>query len=235
MKGLVLATVLILSSTMATAQQQRPAVVELFTSQGCSSCPPADALLGELAGRSDVLALAYHVDYWDGIGWKDRFALPQSTDRQRSYQRRLGLSRLYTPQMVVDGRIDVVGSDRAGVLPLLGGRLGGTAVQLSIADGAVIADLPDGQGRGEAVLVALLGKAETAVGRGENAGQRLAEYNIVRAIRPLDAWSGKAARHAVKLTALPPDATAVAVLLQEPGQGPVMGAAMIQLPRANGG
>src|SRR5215472_15938734 len=93
--------------------QPRPAVVELFTSEGCSSCPPADAYLGELAGRPDVLALAFHVDYWDDLGWRDRFGLSQAVERQRNYARSLRLGSVYTPQVVVDGSTDYVGSNRS--------------------------------------------------------------------------------------------------------------------------
>ena len=91
-------------------------VVELFTSQGCNSCPPADALLGELTRQADILPLSFHVTYWDRLGWPDTFGLQASTDRQEAYARSLGLSGLYTPQMVVGGRIDVVGSQRLRVL-----------------------------------------------------------------------------------------------------------------------
>src|SRR5260221_3177098 len=94
----------------------RPVVVELFTSQGCSSCPPADALLGELTRHADVLPLAFHVDYWNRLGWKDPYSSAESTARQRTHSRQLGLRTTYTPQMVVDGGIDVVGSERADVL-----------------------------------------------------------------------------------------------------------------------
>ena len=94
---------------------ERPIVVELFTSQGCSSCPPADALLGELAKRTDVLALGFHVDYWDYIGWKDPYASKLATKRQRQYAETFKLSYVYTPQMVVNGVTESVGSDRAGI------------------------------------------------------------------------------------------------------------------------
>src|SRR5215831_8685962 len=92
-----------------------PVVVELFTSQGCSSCPPADALLGELSKRSDVLALGFHVDYWDYIGWKDPYASKLATKRQRQYAESFKLSFVYTPQMIINGDAESVGSDRAGV------------------------------------------------------------------------------------------------------------------------
>src|SRR3546814_16619660 len=95
----------------------RPVVVELFTSQGCSSCPPADALLVELAREPSILALSFHVDYWDYIGWEDPFAEAQYTERQRDYVDRLGLRYVYTPQMVIDGRHNAVGSNQIGRAP----------------------------------------------------------------------------------------------------------------------
>jgi hypothetical protein len=106
---------LVLMSSPANADT-RPVVVELFTSQSCSSCPPADALLGELARRGDVVALGFHISYWDGPGWKDPFSSQSSTDRQRAYARLFGLGQVYTPQMVVDGVHEMVGSDREQVL-----------------------------------------------------------------------------------------------------------------------
>ncbi len=95
----------LLWSTAAANAQSRPALVELFTSEGCSSCPPAEAYLGELARRPDVLALTFHVDYWDDLGWRDRFGLPESVQRQRGYASALHLSSIYTPQVVIDGRM----------------------------------------------------------------------------------------------------------------------------------
>jgi len=104
--------------TSPAAAETRPPVVELFTSQGCSSCPPADALLGELARRGDVIALGFHIDYWDKLGWKDPLSTPQSTERQRRYARLFG-TPTYTPQLVIDGTREMVGSQRETVLAAL--------------------------------------------------------------------------------------------------------------------
>ena len=110
MRALALAIGFLASFIGAAAAADRPVVVELYTSQGCSSCPPADAILAELADREDVIALAFHVDYWDYIGWKDIFADPANTLRQRNYARVAGARSVYTPQMIVDGQDHVVGT-----------------------------------------------------------------------------------------------------------------------------
>src|SRR5271168_282393 len=121
-------------ATLAHAEP-RPAVVELFTSEGCNSCPPAEAYVGELAGRSDVLALSFHVDYWDDLGWRDRYGLSQSVERQRTYARSLRLSGVYTPQVVLDGRADYVGSNRSAIDRALKSNRDGVPVSLSVTDG----------------------------------------------------------------------------------------------------
>ena len=222
--------------------EPRPAVVELFTSEGCNSCPPAEAYVGELAGRSDVLALAFHVDYWDDLGWRDRFGLGQSVERQRSYARSLRLSSVYTPEVVIDGRADYVGSNRVGIGNALKEKRDGVPVKLSVGNGEAEVRLgPSEQAQGaklsaepaarektaggDVVLVAYLRKAVSAIGRGENAGRTLDEYNIVRAVVPLGRWDGGAQEFHAKLASLPQDATDVAVLVQSPGQGAVVGAA----------
>ncbi len=113
--SMLLAALCVAATAAPAGAAQRPIVVELFTSEGCSSCPPADALLAELATRPDVLALSFDVDYWDRLGWKDPFSSPQATARQQDYARLLGTGTVYTPQIVVDGRWEGVGSDRAAV------------------------------------------------------------------------------------------------------------------------
>src|SRR5271166_3468453 len=128
-------TFLIMTTLMSCAAtagaQPRPAVVELFTSEGCSSCPPAERYIGELTQRSDVLALTFHVDYWDDLGWRDRFALPASVQRQRNYARSLRLSTVYTPQVIIDGKDNFVGSDRTSIGLSLGRSRNGIAVGIT--------------------------------------------------------------------------------------------------------
>ena len=226
------ATLLAAAGTVAAAGDSRPAVVELYTSQGCSSCPPADALLGELARRGDVLALAFHVDYWDELGWRDRFELPVATLRQRQYARQLGSASVYTPQMVVDGTADVVGGDEAGVDRLIAAPRASVPVHLSARGGELLVSVAAATGMptAEVTLLSYLPQAQTAIGRGENAGRALREYNIVRSCATLGGWHGASAEWRVRLADFPPDARAVAVLVQQPGPGAIIGAAQLALP-----
>ncbi|HWX28178.1 MAG TPA: DUF1223 domain-containing protein [Steroidobacteraceae bacterium] len=211
--------------------EPRPAVVELFTSEGCSSCPPAEAYLGELAQRRDVIALAFHVDYWDDLGWRDRFGLPGAVKRQDAYARALRLASAYTPQVVIDGHNDFVGSDRNSIGRALGNNRSGVAVALSVRDGEVFVDLgaQEGVAPCDVLLVTYLRTAVSPIGRGENAGRTLKEFNIVRDFHSLGRWDGKKQRYHSPLKALPSDATDVAVLVQPLGQAPIVGAASIAL------
>jgi hypothetical protein len=222
-----LAAAAMLCCVAAASAQPRPVVVELFTSQGCSSCPPADAYLGTLSARSDVLALAFHVDYWDDLGWRDRFALAQSVERQNIYARNLRRSSVYTPQLVIDGRGDALGSDGRAVARALRENRDGVAVAVSVgaADVVVGIGVQPGVPPSDVVLVAYLRHAASAIGRGENAGRTLDEFNIVRDIRTLGMWRGQAETFHVPVTSLPSDATDVAVLVQPSGQAPIIGAA----------
>src|SRR5260370_22431996 len=120
---LIAATILCAAATANASS--RPAVVELFTSQGCSSCPPADAYIGELTQRRDVLALTFHVDYWDDLGWRDRFCLPDAVQRHRAYAKSLRLSSVYTPQVIIDGQGDFVVSDVKSIVRSLPESLNG--------------------------------------------------------------------------------------------------------------
>lgn len=214
--------------TLRTTAQ--PVVLELYTSQGCSSCPPADALLGELAKRDNLLPLAFHVDYWDYIGWEDPYADPAYGERQRAYREAFANSYVYTPQIVVDGRAETVGSQRDAVEQLIG--MARPIVKLPIGvvqdeNGALWADLPAGtapEGGSATLWLALYDDAiETEVQAGENDGRRLTDYNIVRQWVKVGSWDGNAQR--VSLAAI--DAAAhdgCALILQQGEVGPVLGA-----------
>ena len=190
-----------LAGAMPARAAKRLVVAELFTSQGCSSCPPADAVLLELAvNRPDVLALGFHVTYWDRLGWRDPFALEASTLRQRGYASLSGIGGIYTPQMVIDGRYDVVGSDRPGVLAALARAAeqadAGVALALSRDDGGLTVTVgagPSAEGA-QVLLVGFDTRHGTQVARGENAGRRLTNANAVRALVPLGQWRGAALR-----------------------------------------
>jgi len=222
-----MAAAAMLCCVAATNAQPRPVVVELFTSQGCSSCPPADAYVGKLSARSDVLALSFHVDYWDDLGWRDRFALAQSVERQNIYARNLRRSSVYTPQLVVDGRDDHVGSDGRAVATALSENRDGVPVGVSVRGAEVLVEIgaQPGVPPSDVMLVAYLRHAVSAIGRGENAGRTLDEFNIVRDIRTLGLWKGQVETFHVPVSSLPPDATNVAVLVQPSGQAPIIGAA----------
>lgn len=206
-------------------------VVELFTSQGCSSCPPADALLGELARRPDIVALAYHVDYWDDLGWKDPFSIPEATQRQRGYVRRLSRAGAFTPQAVVSGDTSLIGSNRAEMNKAIAVDRDALAIDLSKVDANLSIRFPESWKEVmDVYVVSYRGHATTHVGRGENAKKSLQEFNVVRSFQRLGRWSGKPQTMSVPLTTFPRDATAVAVLLQRQGQGAIAGAATISLP-----
>jgi hypothetical protein len=169
---------------------ERPIVVELFTSEGCSSCPPADALLAELAKRPDVLALSFHVDYWDRLGWKDPFSSRAATDRQNRYAKLLALATVYTPQIVVDGKWQAVGSDRADVEQALDrAHRDRPEVPVTLALDHGQAQIALGPGSdGVAASVLLIGfdrRHVTAVKRGENSGRTLAHVDVVRGLEEI--------------------------------------------------
>jgi hypothetical protein len=201
----------------------RPVVVELFTSQSCSSCPPADALLGELARRGDVVALGFHISYWDGSGWKDPFSSQSSTDRQRAYARLFDLGQVYTPQMVVDGTREMVGSDRKQVLAAVNdARLETIAPVTFAADRRSVA-IGVGDGRGNVLLVRFAQKRTTRVAGGENARRTLQDANGVEMLASLGGWDGSALSFAIEP---PADGEGVAVLVQAPN-GQMLGAAAL--------
>jgi hypothetical protein len=210
--------------TTGVQAQEAPVVVELFTSQGCSSCPPADAFLTELAHqRRDVLPLTFHVTYWDYLGWKDPYSLDAATARQREYARHLGEDGVYTPQMVVDGSKGFVGSSRAEGLTAIA-EAARKQVPVSVARdaGSLLIMVGAGLGKAQVLLVGFDRTHETPVGRGENRGHTLLESNVVRSLTPIGAWSGSA----VTLRQVPPVGDGFAVLLQAE-DGRILGAARL--------
>jgi hypothetical protein len=216
---------LALMSSPVTADT-RPVVVELFTSQSCSSCPPADALLGELARRGDVVALGFHISYWDGPGWTDPFSSQSSTDRQRAYARLFDLGQVYTPQMVVDGAHEMVGSDRNEVLAAVRDARPEPIAPVTFAADRRSVAIGAGDGRGNVLLVRFARKRTTRVAGGENARRTLEDVNGVEMLASLGSWNGSALSFAIE----PPAAgEGVAVLVQAP-DGRMLGAAMLLGP-----
>lgn len=210
--------------SLSSAASARPVVVELFTSQSCSSCPPAEALIGELAQEGgDVLPLAYHVTYWDYLDWRDTFSLPAATERQRAYAARLG-EAVYTPQAVIDGRKALIGSQagsvRAQIAASRSGAAGDEVPVTMLRDGDLVVHLGAGRGTGRVTLVGFDPSHVTSVPRGENAGRTLAQANVVRSVREIGQWSGQAQT----LTVPWPAGEAAAILVQDE-TGRVIGAA----------
>jgi hypothetical protein len=210
-------------------------MVELFTSQGCSSCPPADAVLGDLARRPDVLALSLPVDYWDNLGWTDTYAKAAFTARQRAYSAQWQSNRVYTPQAVINGTLDVVGSRRqamvdsvnaqaALVQPLtLGLQQGATGLTLSIRSALKdAATIPAGA---DIWVARFQARGHVTIKRGENGGRDLDYWNVVTDLHRLDAYHGGDVTLTLSEPA-PQRGTGLAVFVQA-GAGPILGAAKL--------
>jgi len=211
------------------------AVVELFTSQGCAACPPADALLTSLAEQPDVIALAYHVDYWDYIGWTDTFGAEANSDRQRDYAKSWGSSRIYTPQMVVNGTKDVVGSRRPEVHSAIDAASLKLPVNLSVdGDMLKIAIAPqEGVGNATVWLVTYLDRADVDIERGENAGKKVVYTQVVTGRQVLGMWEAATGAYLkLPLGELMNDhASGLAIIVQQEKSGlpgPILGAAAFE-------
>lgn len=208
-------------------------VVELYTSQGCSSCPPADAFLGKIANRDDIIALSFHVDYWDYIGWKDKFARPEHTKRQRKYAGHLGMGYIYTPQLVVQGMAHSAhGSEASKLVKELRGAKR-IDVQVSHVEGGLKIDVPGGTFDDESARVMVAAydaKHDTEIMRGENSGKTLSYHNVVRDMASVGRWTGQAASYTVTEEQLKmAGRDGCAVLLQSTKTGRILGAAKIDL------
>jgi len=203
------------------ASVQNPAVVELFTSQGCSSCPPANANLIAIANRPDVLALSFDVTYWDYLGWKDTFDQEVFTQRQRDYEGPLRESGPFTPQIVVDGRMDAVGNVRADIENLIAksNRAAAPSVHLT----ANTASVDAGQGAADVWLVRYDPRiVQIPISRGENSGTTQPQRNVVHVLAKLGEWHGAPAQFA--LPSAPPGLK-TAILLQKPHGGEILAVA----------
>jgi hypothetical protein len=226
----VAVTVARIAAAKPPSAAEGPWAIELFTSQGCSSCPPADAYLGMLAKRPDIVALSFHVDYWDYIGWKDAFATRATTDRQRAYARVLKQRYVYTPEMVVEGIGHDTGRERTGIDRLLAevqrrsitratpelSRSAGGALTVKLAAFPL-------EGMPADVTLAIYDRRHsTPVASGENQGRMLDNFNIVRRLKVLSRWDGAAASWTIEDAGLQPGRGA-AVIVQRADHGPVIG------------
>jgi hypothetical protein len=209
------------------AEAQAPVVLELYTSQGCSSCPPADALLTELAEREDVIALALHVDYWDYLGWEDEFGRPENTARQRAYAKAAHSRTIFTPEMVVQGDKQLKGHDSKGILKAIERhRQRPVAATLSLErDGDALEihiEPVEPVGPADVQVVQFIPSREVEIGAGENAGLAMTYTNIVTDWQKVGRWDG------VSPVSLRHEGLAegpVAVIVQEKHMGPVVTAA----------
>ena len=264
--GFVLAAGLAAGAARAGQPALRPVVVELYTSQGCSSCPPADAILGRLAQRPGILAISLPITYWDMLGWKDTLATDANTRRQKAYAAAMGHGGVYTPQVIVDGVTDVVGSRAASVEAAIAerraqleearalaeaARAEADAARAQIAfslqhalDAAVpisLHETPDamqieigavpGARNATVWLFRLRSAISVSVPTGENAGHTITYHNVAGDVRAVGAYKGRALSltlHRAALGHVPHDA--VAVIVQQGGYGPVIGAAFVSRP-----
>ena len=218
------------------------AVVELFTSQGCSSCPPADQIVGELAKDPSVIALSMPIDYWDYLGWKDTLADSRFSARQKAYSHVRGDRNLYTPQMIVNGSTQVIGSDRAAIDGAIkntskAGGVMSVPVTMTLSgkliNVAVEASKVATTGRGEVWLCAVSRAVPISIGRGENRGQQLTYYNVVRNLVKVGDWNGGAGSWTVPLESISRDGVDAAVVYVQDGNrdnpGAMLGAAFTAL------
>ncbi|MCV6575724.1 MAG: DUF1223 domain-containing protein [Cohaesibacter sp.] len=228
-------------SVTAKAQSPAPVVVELFTSQGCSSCPPADKLLGEMVGNPNIIALTEAVDYWDYLGWKDENARHEHTVRQQDYARLRGDRRVYTPQMVINGRVHVVGSRRHDVAKALKRFEADIMVPMSLTQKGDVLTLdigarPQGMAQnyeGNLVLAYYKRAVSADIKRGENRGRKIVYHNVVGDMRTIGMWHGKAMSVELPMSeARTMGYDGYAVLLQADVKGypgPIYGAAQFEL------
>jgi hypothetical protein len=219
------------------------AVVELFTSQGCSSCPPADKIIGELAKDPSIIALSMPIDYWDYLGWKDTLADSRFTARQKAYSKVRGDREVYTPQAVINGETHVIGSDRESIETAIGATnksdgvmsvpvtmtQAGKQITVSVA----AANKTHAASHGEVWLCGISKAVPISVSRGENRGRELTYYNVVRNLVKVGDWNGKPESWTVSLDSVAHEGVDSAAVLVQDGNrdkpGPMLGAAYTSL------
>jgi hypothetical protein len=216
------------SATLTSPQvrAETRGVLELFTSQGCSSCPPADKVLGELIRDPTLVAFSLPVDYWDSLGWKDTLADPRNSARQRAYARGRGDRGVYTPQLVVNGGAHVVGSDKAAIDRALNAARTNLSVPVNaaVSAGKLSVNVPAGKGAGEVWVYALAKEVPVAVGRGENRGRTVIYHNVARRWQKLGDWNGQAASWNVPVSQLAVGGADTAAVLVQGGSAEDPGA-----------
>jgi hypothetical protein len=238
--ALALAASVVTYSASAGEVANPVGVVELFTSQGCSSCPPADKILSELATAGEVVALAYHVDYWDYLGWQDTLASPDNTQRQNEYRQAFDARSVYTPQAVINGRTHLRGADRDAIRATLrnlaaSGQGMSVGLRITQAGDRLIIDVGAAKGtpsEAHVVLVSFSPKSVVAIERGENSGSTVTYWNAVSSMQTAGMWHGKPARFELPLREVSKKGSGgCAVLLQSIAAdglpGPILGAALV--------
>lgn len=240
-RRLVCAAAVVFASAVASlpARAEPRAVLELFTSQGCSSCPAADKLLAQFAGDPTVIALTLAIDYWDYLGWKDTLALTGHSKRQKAYAKARHDREIYTPQMVVNGMTHVLGSDKAAIeRAIISTRRTAATLSvplaLTVADGKLSVNVPaSGEERAEVWLCPVSKAVPVTIGRGENTGRTVTYHNVVRRWVKLGEWTGKPESWNLKLADFTGrDIDHAAVLLQRgaaTNPSLMLGAAMVAL------
>jgi hypothetical protein len=217
----------------------RPVLLELFTSQGCSDCPAADRMVTELASRDDVIALSLPITYWDILGWKDTFATEANTRRQKSYAQLMNRSGIYTPQMIIDGRIDVIGNQRNRVMQAVALRRGAVGHETSIPillrkisnriEIAIPRNAKGSKSAGTIWVMRTLAQGSVSVGDGENRNRQLTYTNLVRDLQRAGEWGGQSMKIDLPLNVGKLKYDGVVVILQAEDFGPVLGAAALRI------
>jgi hypothetical protein len=231
-QALMLGAGLIASAATARAAPAHWCVVELFTSQGCNSCPPADAYMQELVKMPGVLGLSFNVDYWDYLGWRDTLASPEHSQRQYDYAKSRGDMDVYTPQMVIDGRSHHVGSNRGAVGEAVERALAASPPQwlpvtVAETEKEITLEVAAASGMPEATLwlMALAPRIDVRIEKGENSGATIPYINVVRKLVPAGMWHGESMKITLpKSAVLGPDCKGCVALLQSGHVGPVIGA-----------